>query len=256
MRRERFEVVYIKDPDQIKQISETKLAKEKYQEFLKKTIEMNITSSNESVTINNEEVENKIKSIPKPKFKGDNKVFPFFKDNKKKETKSLRQSIFQSLGFSSSKEDKSVVIEKDYPILFHSKANLKEGFSKSSLKEIETSKAPMKLDHFLGQFTNEKDMGSLELNQILDIDYDKLEILKKKALEFIDATSHVLENEKDSESNSSIEELVIFFNEKLQEIRANDINIQIFIQNLERVNGVCYEPNGTKIFFKKDKRFD
>lgn len=254
MQRARFEVVYIKDPDQIKQINETKLAKEKYQDFLKKTLEINFNlDSNESNTNSNEIIENQIKNIPKPKFKGDNKTFPFFKE-KKKESKSLRQSIFQSLGFSSNKEDKSNNTDKEYPILFHAKANIKEGFSRSSLKDIETPQTPMKLDHFLGQFTNEKDMGSLELNQILDIDYAKLEILKKKALEFIDATSHVLENEK--ENDTSVEELVIFFNEKLQEIRANDINIQIFIQNLERVNGICYEPNGAKIFFKKDKRYD
>jgi hypothetical protein len=245
MRRARFEVIYIKDPDQVKQISQTKLAKEKYYEFLKKTIEIN-------TNLDNQEIENQIKNIPKPKYKGDIKTFPFFKE-KKKENKSLRQSIFQSLGFSSNKEEKSNN-NKDYPILFNPKANIKEGFCKSSLKEIEVTQTPMKLDHFLGQFTNEKDMGSLELNQILDIDYAKLEILKNKALEFIDATSHVLENEKDKDS--SVEELVIFFNEKLQQIRANDINIQIFIQNLERVNGICYEPNGAKIVFKRDKKFD
>lgn len=253
MQRARFEVVYIKDPDQIKQINETKLAKEKYQDFLRKTLEINFNLDNNDSNVNTNDIDNQIKNIPKPKFKGDNKTFPFFKE-KKKESKSLRQSIFQSLGFSSNKEDKSNNTDKEYPILFHSKANIKEGFSKSALKDIETPQTPMKLDHFLGQFTNEKDMGSLELNQILDIDYAKLEILKKKALEFIDATSHVLENEK--EKDSSVEELVIFFNEKLQEIRANDINIQIFIQNLERVNGICYEPNGAKIFFKKDKKYD
>jgi hypothetical protein len=253
MRRARFEVVYIKDPDQIKQINETKLAREKYHDFLKKTQEVNSNLENQDSNINSIDLENQIKNIPKPKFKGDNKTFPFFKE-KKKESKSIRQSIFQSLGFSSNKEEKNVSNEKEYPILFNSKATIKEGFSKSSLKEIETPQIPMKLDHFLGQFTNEKDMGSLELNQILDIDYAKLEILKKKALEFIDATSHVLENEKDNDS--SVEELVIFFNEKLQQIRANDINIQIFIQNLERVNGICYEPNGAKIVFKREKKFD
>jgi len=42
-----------------------------------------------------------------------------------------------------------------------------------------------------------------------------------------------------------------FFMEKLNEMKQNELNLRIFIDNLERVKGIRYSKNGVKIFYKK-----
>jgi hypothetical protein len=98
----------------------------------------------------------------------------------------------------------------------------------------------MSMSTFLGQMTSIEDINNLELYHMLDIDYEKLEQLKKKSLEFIEASS-----------NLNYDQVLIFFNNKLQELRQNDINLQIFIQNIEKVRGIRYEKDGVKVYFKK-----
>ncbi len=83
--------------------------------------------------------------------------------------------------------------------------------------------------------------------------------LKAKAEEFTDATSTLLEdklknnnNSNDNVSTEAEEELMNFFMEKLNEMKQNEINVQIFIDNLERVKGISYSQNSTKIYYKKN----
>jgi hypothetical protein len=92
---------------------------------------------------------------------------------------------------------------------------------------------------------------NLELQDLLDIDYEKLEELKYKATEFIDATS-ILIDEKDKlkENSDSESDLLVFFSQKLQEMLNNEINLQIFVNNIEKVRGITYSNNGVKVFFK------
>lgn len=104
----------------------------------------------------------------------------------------------------------------------------------------------MSIPNFLSQYITKEDLENLELSHMTDIDYVKLDELKQKSIEFIDATSHISTGEEDNSSD----DFAIFFNEKLAELKENDINIQIFIQNLDKVSGILYEKNGCKIFFK------
>jgi len=239
MLRKRYEVTYIKNPNKIEQIQETKLSKENFQDFIKRMI------SNSS-----EDEKKEIKIPNKPIFKGNKKTFPNFKE-KKESSKGFRESLFGV--FSSTKEEKideSTLVK--HPLYINEKAEIINGFCKSKISFIENSLIPMRLDYFLSQFTSEKDLENLELSQIFDIDYDKLEELKNKALEFINATAQVVyEKENLGEDKTSEEETVIFFTEKLQELRANDINIQICIQNIGKIVGIIYEPNGARVLFKK-----
>lgn len=93
----------------------------------------------------------------------------------------------------------------------------------------------------------------------METDIDKLSSLKAKAEEFTDATSTLLEdkvkNNNDNNENVNTEaeeELMYFFMEKLNEMKQNEINLQIFIDNLEIVKGISYSQNCTKIYYKKN----
>ena len=82
--------------------------------------------------------------------------------------------------------------------------------------------------------------------------YEKLEELKEKALEFIDASSLLIEEKKNENKNTDEEEeLSMFFLKKLEEILNNKVNIQIFINNIEKVKSISYTNNCIKVFFRK-----
>lgn len=96
----------------------------------------------------------------------------------------------------------------------------------------------------------------MEIQDLLDTDFEKLSELKSKAEEFTDATSTLLEEKNQIEPNNSEtinpeEELMNFFMEKLNEMKQNELNLRIFIDNLERVKGIAYSSNGVKIYYKK-----
>lgn len=275
MKRTRLEVVYIKDPKQVKLIEETKLSKQKKEEFYYNQLLFSKVLANENQNssngksdliennlekgIENFNIDELVKNVPKPVFKGDAKTYPYFKE-KKSEIKitSIRQSIFHTLGFSSSsnnkEENQSLKDNNQFPIHFNQKARIMEGFTTSNLNEITNPIQPMRLDNFLGQFSNEKEMENIDLNQLFDLDEKKLKELKEKGKEFIDATSTVInEKEKREESMASELDLLSFFNEKILGLSENDIKIQIVTQNFEKASGITYEPNGARIFFKKEK---
>jgi hypothetical protein len=92
----------------------------------------------------------------------------------------------------------------------------------------------------------------LELQDLLDVDYEKLEELKEKTSELIDATSMLIsEKEKLEEDIQGEVGIVIFFDQKLQEMRQNEFNLKIFVNNIEKVSGISYNVNGVKVYFKK-----
>jgi hypothetical protein len=137
-------------------------------------------------------------------------------------------------------------------IYFCDEAHLSINFGKDRHLRQPDLTLPMSISTFLNQYVTQEDLDNLELRDMTDIDNERLEELKEKSVEFIDATSHIIMlKEEKGEVDSSQQDLVMFFNEKLQELRANDINIQIFIQNLEKVCGISYEKNGARIYFKK-----
>lgn len=108
--------------------------------------------------------------------------------------------------------------------------------------------------NLLSQFKNEDEIRELEIIDLIDVDYELLAELKGKAMEFIDATSYLIEEKKKkNEETNSDEAFVLFLSEKFQEMRNNEINLQIFVSNLEKVKELCYSNNGVKIFFRSEQ---
>lgn len=194
----------------------------------------------------------------KPTFKGDKKVFITEEIAKAEEEKrqivevdpNANKSVFKKFfGFSSSDVPKVPPKEvKTFEYYAYVGGNIyfsdngvisDELMRNKTIKPLEKNKV-MSMSTFLGQMTSIEDINNLELYHMLDIDYEKLEQLKKKSLEFIEASS-----------NLNYDQVLMFFNNKLQELRQNDINLQIFIQNIDRVRGIRYEKDGVKVYFKK-----
>ena len=131
------------------------------------------------------------------------------------------------------------------------------GVDKGNLERYEESEQIIEFEKFLGEFKTENEINAIDLQSLLDTDFDKLSELKAKAEEFTDATSSLLEDKLKNSSEENVntaaeEELMIFFMEKLNEMKQNEINLHIFIDNMDRVKGMSYSQNGTKIYYKKN----
>lgn len=197
----------------VKNVEETHLAAQTLEKFCKEALE-----------------KDDISSIVKPKYKGDAKKYPSDSSNQKANPN----------------------LHLGNHAYFSDKAVLSKGVGGNRSAIPLEQKAQMSLASFLSQYVTENDLNTIELNHMLDIDYEKLDELTNKSREFVDATSHHEEGQdNDNENYEDSAEVTMFFNEKFQELRANDINIQIFVQNLDHVSGISYEKNGTRIYFKQ-----
>jgi len=114
------------------------------------------------------------------------------------------------------KNEKVHIIINAKPIFFHEKAKIIGGLDKRVVGEIEPYNQVIDFQNFLYEFKFEDEVQSLEIQDLLDIDYERLKELKFKALEFIDATSMLIEEKKQDHDSKAEEELVLFFTEKLQ----------------------------------------
>lgn len=210
--RPRCHTVYNKE---IKNVEETLLAGQNLEKFCKDVLEKDDFST-----------------VVRPKFRGDAKKYPSDSHN-------LKSNFNLHLGNHAYFTDKAV---------------LSKGVGGNRAAIPQEQKAQMSLTSFLSQYVTENDLNTIELYHMLDIDYEKLDELTNKSREFVDATSHHQEGENIQDNHDNGEdsaEVTMFFNEKFQELRANDINIQIFVQNLDQVSGITYEKNGTRIYFKQ-----
>ena len=134
----------------------------------------------------------------------------------------------------------------------HEKAQIIDGFNRSLVNDIDASIQIINFTSFLYEFKNEEEIQNLELQDLLDVDYEKLEELKEKTSELIDATSMLIsEKDKMGEDTQGEVDIVIFFDQKLQELRQNEFNLKIFVNNIEKVSGISYNVNGVKVYFKR-----
>jgi hypothetical protein len=179
--------------------------------------------------------------------------------NKLKET--VNESNPHLLNISEMKKPVFKNIEKKYPsklsknMFIHERGQIMNCFNKAIVGDIDKHTQVIDFEKFLHQFKNEEEIRNLELVDILDIDYDKLNEIKTKATDFIDVTSSVIyEMEQKGEPTESELDLIMFFYQKIEEIKSNEINIQIFANNLEMVRGVSYNNNGVRIFFKLGRK--
>jgi hypothetical protein len=100
-------------------------------------------------------------------------------------------------------------------------------------------------------FKNEEEVRNLEILDLLDVDYEKLEELKMRTTDMIEATSDLIEEKgKVNKHYESEQNLSLFFTQKLDELIRNEINLKIFIDNLEKVKSIIYSKSAVKIYFK------
>ena len=86
---------------------------------------------------------------------------------------------------------------------------------------------------------------------MLDTEYEQLEDLKEKCKEFYDYAKLITDLKKKTEKNPEEEHLLLFFTKKIEELALNENNIQIFMNNIDKVESISYNNSGTKVYFSK-----
>ncbi len=119
--------------------------------------------------------------------------------------------------------------------------------NKKFVGDIEPYSQHVDFDTFLASFKNEDEVNQLEIQDLLNIDYEKIGELKEKVGEYSALTSQLIENGSKEDGK---EELLVFMCEKLNEIKKNEINIQVFVNNVDKVDSFCFSENKTEVYFK------
>ena len=165
----------------------------------------------EKDNLNEEQSKNKMTSIIEEKLKSDNKYLYNNKTNKTEMTVDILPPAFLDIKKDYYTKDEKVIysIKNIQPVLFSEKARLVDNLDKKYLGDIESYTQNVDFQTFLAKFKNEEEISEFDIQELLNLDYEKLAELKDRTTELIDATSTLVEK---SEGN---EELLIFFCEKL-----------------------------------------
>ncbi len=131
--------------------------------------------------------------------------------------------------------------------MFHDKAKICSSLNKKFVGDIEPYSQHVDFDTFLSQFKSDEEVDQLEILDILNLDLEKIGELKEKISEYTELTSQQIEQ---GEKEEGKEDLLVFLCEKLNEIKKNEINIQVFINNIEKVDSICFSNNKTDVYFK------
>ena len=132
--------------------------------------------------------------------------------------------------------------------MFHERAKIVGNLDKKSIGDIESYTQIINFNNFLYHF-DENDDSKIEIQDVLDTEYEKLEDLKEKCEKLIENTNFIIQLKKKTIKNPEEEHLLLFFTKKLEELVENEKNMEIFMHNLDKVESLSYNSNGTKLNF-------
>lgn len=84
---------------------------------------------------------------------------------------------------------------------------------KIQIGDIESYSQHVDFQSFLSQFQNKEELNELEIQDLLNIDYEKLGEMKEKCLEYIDILSNM--DSVDESDEKGFRKLMLFFCDKL-----------------------------------------
>jgi hypothetical protein len=133
----------------------------------------------------------------------------------------------------------------DKPIMFHERAKIVNTLNKKYIGDIEQYSQHVDFQSFLSIFKNEDEINDLEIQDLLNLDFERIGELKERASGLIEASTQVKENTLESD------ELLLFFCEKLNDLKRNEINVQLFVNNIHKVDSLVFSENKTQVYFNQ-----
>ena len=139
------------------------------------------------------------------------------------------------------------------PLQLSTKAYLVQKIDKKYIEDIQPKDQMIDFNKLLLQFKNKDEIQSLTVYDLLDIDKELLEKLKKKCQDFTDAAAYLSEEKEkagQTEEAKSDQQFMQYLMNQYIEMQNNSINLDIAVNNIEKIKSLQYSADGVKVFFK------
>ncbi len=139
------------------------------------------------------------------------------------------------------------------PLQLTTKAYLVQKIDRKGIEDIPAKEQMIDFNNFLLQFKSVEEIQELDVVDLLDIDSELLEDLKKKCKEFTDVASNLSEEKEkmgQTEEAKSDQQFMQYLINQYVEMQNNKINLDIAVNNIEKIKGLQYSADGVKVYFK------
>ena len=139
------------------------------------------------------------------------------------------------------------------PLQLTTKAYLVQKIDRKGVEDIQPKEQMIDFSKLLLQFKSIEEVQALQVSDLLDIDADLLEDLKKKCQDFTDAAAYLSEEKEKSgqtEEAKSDQQFMQYLMNQYIEMQNNKINLDIAVNNIEKIKSLKYSDDGVKVYFK------
>ena len=139
------------------------------------------------------------------------------------------------------------------PLQLTTKAYLVQKIDRKGIEDIQPKEQMIDFNKLLLQFKSVEEIQALQVSDLLDIDAELLEELKKKCQDFTDAASYLSEEKEkagQSEEAKSDQQFMQYLMNQYIEMQNNKINLDIAVNNIEKIKSLKYSDEGVKVYFK------
>ena len=165
---------------------------------------------------------------------------------------SLPEDYFSKVPTYSNKP-KEYTCKSKKPIQLTTRAYLVQKIDRKGIEDIPQKDQMIDFNKLLSQFKSIDEIESLRVSDLFDIDSDLLEDLKKKCKSFTNAASYLSEEKEKAgqteEAKSDQQFMQYLMNQDL-EMQNNKINLDIVVNNIEKIKSLKYSDEGVKVYFK------
>lgn len=139
------------------------------------------------------------------------------------------------------------------PLQLSTKAYLVQKIDRKGIEDLQSKPQMIDFNKLLLQFKTIEEIQELQVADILGIDAELLESLKEKCNGFIDAASQLSEEKQkagQAEEAKSDEQFMKYLSDQYTEMQKNKINLDIVVNNIEKIKSLNYSDDGVKVYFK------
>ena len=139
------------------------------------------------------------------------------------------------------------------PMQLTTKAYLAQKVDRKSIEDLPQKEQNIDFNKFLLQFKSVDEIKDLTAYDLFDIDSDLLEQLKEKCKNFTDVAAKISEEKEKigkSEEAKNDQEFMNNLMTQYSELQNNSINIEIAVNNIDKIKSLQYTPEGVKVFYK------
>ena len=140
------------------------------------------------------------------------------------------------------------------PMQLTTKAYLVQKIDRKGVEDLQPKPQMIDFNKLLLQFKSIEEIKELKVTDILDIDADLLESLKEKCRAFTDAASYLSEEKEkagQTDEAKSDQQFMQYLMNQYIEMQNNKINLDIAVNNIEKIKSLNYSDDGVKVYFKQ-----